>query len=524
VVNARPRLVTVLCAAVALLVACSLPTDPTAGSPTRGDGDPAPAQLQRFYAQKLSWGPCKPFASTMGEVAAFSADTLQCVRLQVPLDYAKPDGQVAEIAVLRQKATGQRIGSLLFNPGGPGASGIGMVASVGPQLADSPLGQRFDFVGFDPRGVGASKPAIDCLTDAEWTVERADLDVDPAPAGVAQTESENKQYAGRCAQRSGGDEVLANMGTRDAARDMDVLRAALGDPKLTFLGYSYGTFLGTLYAEQFPHNVRAMVLDGAVDPAQSAADRNVDQYAGFQRAFDAYAADCAKGPDCPLGSDPAQATAAYQALVRPLIDKPLAVGSRTMSYNDAIVGSLYALYLEGMWPALTAALDELRRGDGRVMLSLADMYDERGPDGHYDNTQEAFTAILCQDQERTTDRAVAADTNRRANAAAPFTDPGRGAVGALDVCAFWPVPPTTEAHTPHVAGLVPTLVVSTTGDPATPYQAGVDLAHQLGGRLLTFEGTQHTASLHGDQCIDKAVTAYLINGTLPSEGTRCTAL
>jgi len=318
--------------------------------------------------------------------------------------------------------------------------------------------------------------------------------------------------------------VLANMGTRDAARDMDVLRAVLGDPKLTFLGYSYGTFLGTLYAEQFPHNVRAMVLDGAVDPAQSAADRNVDQYAGFQRAFDAYAADCAKGPDCPLGSDPAKATAAYQDLVRPLIDKPLAVGARTMSYNDAIVGSLYALYLEGMWPALTAALDELRRGDGRVLLSLADMYDERGSDGHYDNTQEAFTAILCQDQERTTDRAVAADTNRRANAAAPFTDPGRGAVGALDVCAFWPVPPTTQAHKPHVAGLVPTLVVSTTGDPATPYQAGVDLAQQLGGRLLTFEGTQHTASLHGDQCIDKAVSAYLINGTLPPAGTRCTAL
>jgi pimeloyl-ACP methyl ester carboxylesterase len=513
-------LVTVLCAAVALLSACTVPTS---GSAARGDGDPPPPELSRFYGQKLSWGPCKPFASTVGDVAAFSADTLQCARLQVPLDYTAPDGPTASVAVLRQKATGQRIGSLLFNPGGPGASGLGMVASLGPQLADSPLGQRFDFVGFDPRGVGASTPAIDCLTDVEWVAERADLDVDPSPAGVAQTEAENRTYAQRCAQRSGGDGVLANVGTRDTARDMDVLRAALGDPKLTFLGYSYGTFLGALYAEQFPRNVRAMVLDGAVDPAQSAADRNVDQYGGFQKAFDAYAADCAKDRACPLGGDPAQATAVFQGLVRPLIAKPLGVGDRTLSYNDAIVGTIYALYLQDMWPALTAALDELRRGDARVLLSLADLYDERGSDGHYDNTQEAFTAILCQDQERTTDRAAVADTNRRANTAAPFADPGLGAVGALDVCAYWPVPPTNRAHTPQVAGLVPTLVVSTTGDPATPYQAGVNLARQLGGRLLTFEGTQHTASLHGDRCIDNAVTAYLVDGTLPADGTRCTS-
>ncbi len=506
-----------LCAAVALLVACTVPTPGTEGAADT----PAP-QLQRFYAQKLSWGPCKPFAGTVGDVAAFAAATLQCTRLQVPLDYAKPDGPTASVAVLRQKATGPgRIGSLLFNPGGPGASGMGMVAALAPQLADSPLGQRFDLVGFDPRGVGASTPAIDCLTDAEWVAERADLDVDPSPAGVAQTEAENKQYAQRCEQRSGGDEVLANVGTRDAARDMDVLRAALGDPQLTFLGYSYGTFLGTLYAEQFPRNVRAMVLDGAVDPTQSAADRNVDQYAGFQHAFDAYAADCTKDAICPLGRDPAQATAIYQRLVRPLIAKPLAVGDRTLSYNDAITGTFYALYLQDMWPALTAALDELRRGDGRVLLSLADLYDERGPDGHYTNTQEAFNAILCEDQERTTDRAAAADANRRADAAAPFADPGLGAVGALDMCAFWPVPPTTQAHTPRVAGLVPTLVVSTTGDPATPYQDGVNLAHELGGRLLTFVGTQHTASLHGDPCIDNAVTAYLVGGTLPPEGTRC---
>jgi pimeloyl-ACP methyl ester carboxylesterase len=520
---ARRRPVAVLCAVssvvAALLASCTLPTS---GRAAAGEGDPPPAQLTRFYSQKLGWGPCAPYATTADDKAAFAAATLECARLQVPLDYTKPDGKTATIAVLRRKAAGpQRIGSLLFNPGGPGASGTSLVASLATQLRDSPLAQRFDLVGFDPRGVGASTPAIDCLTDADWAVERADLDVDPSPAGVAQTEAENKLYAQRCEQRSGGDDVLANVGTRDAARDMDVLRAALGDAKLTYLGYSYGTFLGTTYAEQFPRNVRAMVLDGAVDPVQNAVDRNVDQYTGFQKAFDAYAADCAKNASCPLGRDPAQATAVYQGLVRPLIAKPLAVGARTLSYNDAVTGTLQALYVPDLWPALTRALTGLRGGDAGVLLALADFYDERGSDGHYGNTQEAFTAILCQDQARTTDRAVVADTNRRTNAAAPFTDPGLGAVGALDTCAFWPVPPTDGSHTPQVAGLPPTLVVSTTGDPATPYQSGVNLARELGAALLTFEGTQHTASLHGDRCVDDAVTAYLVDGTLPADGTRC---
>jgi pimeloyl-ACP methyl ester carboxylesterase len=516
--NARPRLVALLCAAVALLAACS---QPLAGTPIAGEGAVPPAQLSRFYTQKLSWGPCGSYATTADDANAFAAPSFECARLTVPLDYAKPDGVTATVAVLREKASGHRIGSLLFNPGGPGASGMSLVASLSSDLQDSPLSQRFDLVGFDPRGVGASTPAIHCLTDAEWAAYRADLDVDPSPAGVAQTEVENKQYAQQCAQRSGGDEVLANVGTRDAARDMDILRAALGDPKLTFLGYSYGTFLGTTYAEEFPRNVRAMVLDGAVDPTASATDRNVDQYAGFQKAFDAYVADCAKSSTCPLGTDPGQATAVFQRLVRPLIAKPLAVGSRTMSYNDAVTGTLQALYLQDLWPALTRALSSLRIGDGRVLLALADLYDERGPDGHYSNTQEAFNAILCQDAARVTDRAVVADTNRRTNAAAPFTDPGLGAVGALDVCAFWPVPPTDQAHTPSVPGLAPTVVVSTTGDPATPYEDGVDLARELGSTLLTYVGTQHTASLHGDRCIDAAVTAYLVDGTLPPAGTRC---
>ena len=188
-------------------------------------------------------------------------------------------------------------------------------------MAPRGLARRFDLVGLDPRGVGASTPAIDCLTDAERDAERADVDVDPSPAGVSATEQENRDYAQRCTQRVGAD-VLAHMGTRDAARDLDVLRAALGDAKLTYLGYSYGTRLGSTYAEDFPQNVRALVLDGALDPNQSTIDRSVAQAAGFQAAFDAFAAECTGRRGCPLGTDRGQAVARFQALTRPLIDRP----------------------------------------------------------------------------------------------------------------------------------------------------------------------------------------------------------
>ncbi len=314
-----------------------------AGQPTAAAGaDPA---LAKFYEQKLSWGPCGDFATTATDRERYAQPNFECSKLEVPLDYAAPGGRTAQIAVLRQKAKGpDRIGSLLFNPGGPGASGNRQVVYTAPDLEQSPLSKRFDLVGFDPRGTGASVPALDCIDDKQWEAERLDLDIDPSPAGVAQTEKENQEFVQGCAARSGGADVLANMGTRDAARDMDVLRAALGDQKLTYIGYSAGTRLGSTYAEAFPQNVRALVLDGALDPKQSTIDRIVKQNAGFQQAFEAYAADCAKTPTCPLGTDASQATARLQALTRPLIEKPLAVGSRMMSYNDALTGVIQALY------------------------------------------------------------------------------------------------------------------------------------------------------------------------------------
>ncbi len=266
------------------------------------------------------------------------------------------------------------------------------------------------------------------------------------------------------------------------------------------------------------------MLDGALDPTQTTVDRTVDQAAGFQQAFDAYAADCARQPNCPLGTDPSQATTAFQALSRPLIDHPLPAegGTRTLSYPDAVTGVIQALYLSDLWPALSTGLSMMASGDGTILLRLADLYNDRQPDGHYGNSIEAFTVISCVDEERITDRAAVADLINRATAAAPFRDDGRGAVAALDPCAFWPVPPTSEPHTPQVDGLPPTLTVSVTGDPATPYQAGVDLAKALKGGLLTVEGEQHTASLRGNQCVDDIVTSYLVDLKLPADGARCT--
>jgi pimeloyl-ACP methyl ester carboxylesterase len=509
------------CSAALALSACSQP----AAAPTPPVPQPAgpPAELTRFYEQQLSWGPCADYAKSASDRAAYDDEALECARLEVPLDYTEPDGRTAQIGVLRHRATGDRIGSLLVNPGGPGASGMGLGASMSRRLERSPIGQRFDIVGFDPRGVGASTPTIDCLNDAEWEVERADLDVDPSPEGVAQTEAENQQYAQRCTERSGGAEVLANVGTRDVVRDVDILRQALGDEKLTYLGYSYGTRIGSAYAEAFPQNVRALVLDGALDPEQTTVERTVDQNAGFQKAFDAFAADCAKEPTCPLGTDPARATANFQALTRPLMDRPVPAdgGARRLSYPDAVTGTIQALYLSDFWPLLSRGLSALASGDGTILMRLADMYNDRDQDGGYGNGIEAFIVISCVDEERITERAEQGELIRRANEAAPFRDDGRGVVAALDPCAFWPAPPTSEPHTPQVQGLPPTLTVSVTGDPATPYQAGVDLAKALSGSLLSVDGAQHTVALQGNRCVDDTVSAYLVDLRLPPDGARC---
>ena len=300
--------------------------------------------------------------------------------------------------------------------------------------------------------------------------------------------------------------------------------------QLTYLGYSYGTRIGSAYAEEFPQRVRAMILDGAVDPNADPIEAELRQAKGFQDAFNNYAADCAKNAGCPLGADPAKAVEVYHSLVDPLVDpdnprisRPARTKDpRGLSYSDAIVGTIMALYSPNLWQHLTDGLSELVDNRGDTLLALADMYMRRDSHGRYNNSGDARVAINCVDQPPVTDRDKVIDEDRRAREIAPFMSYGKFTGDApLGTCAFWPVPPTSQPHAVSAPGLVPTVVVSTTHDPATPYKAGVDLANQLRGSLLTFDGTQHTVVFQGDSCIDEYVTAYLIGGTTPPSGAKC---
>jgi pimeloyl-ACP methyl ester carboxylesterase len=465
----------------------------------------------------IQWAPCKAAASEESRIPAGA----ECGLLSVPVDYSKPDGDVAQIAMIRFKATGDKIGSLVVNPGGPGESGVEAAASMAPTLPQS-VRERFDLVGFDPRGVANSTPAAWCNSDADNDRLRADPTVEYTQEGVDHIEKENKEFVQRCVDKMGKD-FLANLGTANVAKDLEAIRANLGDDKLTYLGYSYGTRIGALYAEAYPDKVRAMILDGAVDPNADQIEEEIRQAAAFQKAFDNYAADCAQSPDCPLGTDPAKAVDVYKSLVEPLVKDPAKTKDpRGLSYSDAIVGTILPLYSPNLWRHLTQALSELRDGTGDTMLAMADLYMGRDAKGHYNNSTDVRVAVNCMDKPHITDRAKVVDEDRRAREAAPFLSYGEfTGLAPLDTCAFWPVPATGDQHELKVSGLPPVLVVSTTNDPATPYKAGVDLAQQLGGTLLTFEGTQHTVVFQGNSCVDDIAARYLVDVTVPPPNTRC---
>ncbi|HET7664525.1 MAG TPA: alpha/beta hydrolase [Mycobacterium sp.] len=470
------------------------------------------------YGQPLQWGSCARFVS-----AAADVPTAQCGTVSVPVDYAKPQGAQAQLAVIRIPASGDRIGALVVNPGGPGASAVDTVASMGTSLADTDITRRFDLVGIDPRGVGHSTPELRCRTDAEFDAFRREPMADYSPEGVAHIEAIYTQIAKNCAQRM-GTEFLANVGTASSARDMDVVRAALGENQISYLGFSYGTKLGAAYADLYPDRVRAMVLDGAVDPSLDPIAGSIQQMAGFQTAFNDYAADCAQSPGCPLGTDPAMFVERFHQLVDPLVTKPGPTSDpRGLSYQDAMTGTVNALYTRRYWQYLTSGLLGLQRGtDAGDLLLLADDYQHRDQSGHYKNLQDAFTAIRCVDAPYPTDPAVWAEADRQIRAVAPFAEYGTfTGFAPRDLCALWLVPATSAPHPATSPGAGKVVVVSTTHDPATPYQAGVALARQMDASLITFDGTQHTVVFNGDQCVDTAVVHYLVDAVVPPVGLRC---
>ncbi|MFF5766594.1 alpha/beta hydrolase [Streptomyces tanashiensis] len=506
---------TALAAAGLILTGCSGGSDAAAPRTTAPASASASAssseapKLKKYYDQKLKWRDC-------------GVEGFQCTTLRAPLDYAKPDGEEVELAVSRIKATGpgKRLGSLLVNPGGPGGSAVGYLQGYAGIGYPAPVRARYDMVAVDPRGVARSEP-VECLTGPQMDTY---TQVDQTPDDTAEINGLSaafKDFAAGCAKKSG--QVLPHVSTVETARDMDILRAVLGDEKLTYVGASYGTFLGATYAELFPDRVGRLVLDGAMDPSLSALDLNRDQTGGFETSFRAFAADCIRKPDCPLGTESvAAAGAAMKKFFRDVDAAPLPTGeSRALGESLATTGVIAAMYDEGAWPQLREALSRAKDGDGSGLLALADSYYEREPDGTYANLMFANAAVNCLDLPPAfTGPADVEKAVPSFEKASPIF--GEGLAWAALNCTYWPTPPTGHPHRIAAEGAAPILVVGTTRDPATPYHWAQSLAEQLSsGTLLTYEGDGHTAYGRGSDCIDTAVNTYLLEGTPPADGKRC---
>lgn len=440
----------------------------------------------------------------------------ECATLDVPLDYTKPAARTIELALVRLPATkpAERQGILLANPGGPGASGIEFTRSWARAL-DSGIRERFDIIGWDPRGIGASTP-LDCHENLQALIA-----ADPTPDTEEEWDAmvaENRAMAAECERESGA--LLPHLGTKNVARDMDAIRAALGEERLNYIGYSYGTVIGQAYAELFPKRIRAMVLDGAVDLALSPDDRNRTQAEGFERALNSFIADCEEN-DCALtkrgGAGAAIDEVVARAEAAPI---PSRSADRPAGPGEVLYGLASPLYTRQRWPELVRAIEAALDGDGSRLVRLTDDYLNRGPNG-YDNSTETNTAVNCVDQPATP--AVTNFTSYRtaarefANVAPRFGPAFASFIG----CTVWPARPD-PLTAPNAADAPPILVISTSGDPATPYEWGVAVSLQLAGaRLLSFGGEGHTAYLRGDSCIDGAVNRYLLELTLPPVGKVC---
>lgn len=481
-------------------------TSAASASPTSPPSAPTPG-LDRFYRQKLSWAGC--------------GGSFECSKLSVPLDYAKPAGSTIQLAVIRLRASKpqQRLGSLVINPGGPGGSGVDYARAARAVISEAAR-RNFDVVGFDPRGVAASAP-LKCLDGRQTDALLAADPTPDSPTEVASTVALFQQLARRCA--SGGGELLGHVSTVEAARDMDVLRAALGDQRLFYLGKSYGTFLGATYAELFPRNVGRMVLDGALDPSLSSDEINLGQARGFEQATRAFVADCAKQEACPLGSNVERGMQRLRDLLKSLDARPLPSGdsARPLTEGWGSLGIAVAMYDEGYWPVLRAALDEAFGGNGAGLLQLADAYADRAGNGTYQTNQNTVIyAVNCLDRPDSGGLASVERALPRYTAAAPTW--GAFLAWSQLPCAYWPVKGTGEPGPLRAEGSGPIVVVGTTRDPATPYAWAQGLARQLSnGRLVTYEGDGHTAYMRGSRCVDKAVDAYLLRGTVPEDGLTC---
>jgi pimeloyl-ACP methyl ester carboxylesterase len=475
----------------------SVATDP---EPT---GEQGPKGLAQYYTQDLDWEDC-------GEG--------RCATVEVPIEYEDPDGETTELRVVVFEAPGKNDRSLFINPGGPGGSAIEYADYVREEFGKPVLG-LYDIVGVDPRGVGLSSP-LDCISDKQRD-EAAASDPDPDTATEIQEARARFTAHGKgCVEDAGA--LASHVSTAEFARDLDVVRALVGSKTFDWFGASYGTLLGGAYATLFPDRVGRMVLDGAVDPSEDAEESSFRSVVAFQRALDAYIEDCVNDKGCPLGDSVREAIDNVDGLLQDLETKPM----RTETYRELTKGMGMgaiggALYEKAAWPQLTEALTRAFEGDGTGLLVIGDLITERAPTGDYlSNRGEVAPAIGCLDgDERGTVADVKAAKPRFEKASPIF---GESAVWGLMGCDGWPIKTTHPFPDLDGAGAEPILIIGTTRDPATPVEWAEAMADQLdSGVLVTRDGDGHTAYGSGNDCIDDLVDDFLVEGTVPKDGTTC---
>ncbi|MGW0773355.1 alpha/beta hydrolase [Streptomyces sp. NPDC002835] len=489
------------------------------------DGGSGSEDRQDFAAQELEWRACPPPTDAQGNGPSPSplpgGTQWQCSFMDVPLDYEKPDGETIELALIRAPARDQknRIGSLVFNFGGPGASGVYTLPALASDYDG--LRSRYDLVSFDPRGVGRSVP-VECLDDRE--LERL-ATVDPTPDDTAEERAYLdgiERFTDGCEENSGDE--LPYVGTRNAARDLDLMRQVLGDRKLHYFGISYGTELGGVYAHLYPKNVGRAVFDAVVDPTQGTVQSALGQVRGFQQALTNFAEDCLeRGDACRLpGSSVQEIEDWITGFLDRLDKKPVkGIGERMLTEGQAANGIIQTLYSKEYWTLLEQGLDEADGGDGALLMAFSDALNGRNEDGSYSNIQAAGTAIGCVDSKarHTLDEAKAMVPEFRA--ASPVF--GEYLAWGQASCTKWPVPGTWVHPDVSAPGAPPIVLVGTTGDPATPYEGTEAMARALGegvAAVVTYEGEGHGA-YSSSPCVRKAVNTYLLEGEPPSDGTVC---
>ena len=516
---ARTRGVALLVALAFVLAGCSSGSHKGSASSTSSSGQstaassaaPAgkvPSTLAGFYHQKLDWKTCP------------GGGRDQCARMRVPLDYAHPNGRAVSLALLKVPALhpSQRIGSMVVNPGGPGESGVQWAAGASSEYGTA-IRNVYDVVGFDPRGVASSDP-VQCESDKQ--LDRL-VSSDPDPDTAAERRASDRMVRALgegCLERSG--DLARHVSTDEVAKDLDILRAALGDAKLTYFGASYGTAIGSSFADQFPKHVGRMVLDGALDPTSSTVDVDLVQAHGFEVALRAYVGACVQKSSCFLGSSVDQGVRRIHDFLTGLETRPIDASSGgEVTAGVAFYGLIYPLYSRSTWSILDKELQTGFSGDGTLLRLVADAYLHRNPDGSYkDNSFEVYNVVSCLDDDEGVPSSQVPTYLPRFEKASPTF--GKIFASSLTTCHVWPIHSGHKPHAVHAKGSPPILVVGTTRDPATPLVWAQSLARQLPhGVLITRDGDGHTGYNQGSSCVDNAVEDYFVHGTVPKGPLRC---